>query len=327
MTEMPLSVLILTSTPPEEIGATAALIEQLGFGQLWVAEDYFFHGGFTAAAAALQATTSIPVGLGIIGAVARHPAVTAMEVASLARTYPGRFSVGIGHGLPAWMEQMGLRSRRPLATLEECVTGVRDLLAGRTADRQGHSFAFRSVALTHPAGEHTPLLTGVIGPRSLELSGRIADGTVMSALASASYVRDALGHVRRGMAVAGRTEHLAPVFALASVHAHREAARAAVRPVLAFYLSALGPNNALSGALGYNDKLAELLEGGLDHLARQLPEEWIDELVIAGDPSDVRERVDCLLAAGATSVVLSPVNPATAQDELRLVAKEVLPQL
>jgi alkanesulfonate monooxygenase SsuD/methylene tetrahydromethanopterin reductase-like flavin-dependent oxidoreductase (luciferase family) len=38
----------------------------------------------------------IPGGVGIVAAVARHPAVTAMEVASLARTYPGRFSAGIG---------------------------------------------------------------------------------------------------------------------------------------------------------------------------------------------------------------------------------------
>ncbi|HZZ48337.1 MAG TPA: LLM class flavin-dependent oxidoreductase [Pseudonocardia sp.] len=323
----PLSVLILTSTPPEEVGSTAALIEQLGFGQLWVAEDYFFHGGFTAAAAALQATVSIPVGIGIVAAVARHPAVTAMEVASLARTYPGRFSAGIGHGLPAWTEQMGLRDPRPLAVLEECITGVRDLLAGRTVTRKGHRFTFREVTLVHPAQEEVPLLSGVIGPRSLELSGRIADGTIMSALASTGYLRDALGHVRKGMGEGGRAEHLTPVFALSSVSADRAEARAAIRPVLAFYLSALGATNALTGALGYNHKLAELLEGGLEHLTKHLPDEWIDELVIAGDPTDVRARVESFVAAGATSVVLSPINPATAKDELHLVAKEVLPKL
>lgn len=326
MTTAPLSVLVLTSTPPEQVGETAALIEQLGFGQLWVAEDYFFYGGFTAASAALQATKSIPVGLGVIGAVARHPAVMAMEIASLSRMYPGRFSAGIGHGLPAWMDQMALRSERPLATLEECVTSVRDLLGGRSVDREGHSFAFRSITLSHPAVEQVPLLTGVIGPRSLALSGRIADGTIMSALANVAYLEDAVEHVRSGMALAGRAEHLLPVFALASVSTDRNAARARIRPVLAFYLAALGPTNGLTAALGYNDKLAELLDGGVDHLATNMPDEWIDELVVAGDPSDVIERVDRLLQAGATSVVLSPVNPQTSREELRLVSESVLPR-
>lgn len=328
MSKSPLGVLVLTSTPPEEIGPTAALVEELGFGEVWVAEDYFFYGGFSAAAAALTATSSISVGLGVIAAVARHPAVTAMEIASLARTHPGRFTAGIGHGVQVWTDQMGLTSTWPLATMTECVESVRALLSGDTVDEQGRSFTFKAVSLTHPPAEEVPLLVGVVGPRSLELAGRIADGTVVSVLAGPTYLEQARAHIRRGMEAAGRTgTHRFPVFVLSSVAEDRAAARAAVRPALAFYLTAMGMHNPLSGALGWNDRLAELSASGLDHLAAEMPEEWLDEMVAAGDPDDIVRHVRRLLGAGATSVVLSPVNPATAADELRLIAERVLPQL
>lgn len=48
--------MVPTSTAPEEIVPMAKLIEDAGFGELWTAEDYFFYGGTTSAAMALEAT-------------------------------------------------------------------------------------------------------------------------------------------------------------------------------------------------------------------------------------------------------------------------------
>lgn len=62
-------------------------------------------------------------------------------------------------------------------------------------------------------------------------------------------------------------------------------------------------------------------------MAEKLPDEWIDTLAVAGDPDEVAARIAALRAAGATSVVLSPVNAETALDELELTAATVLPQL
>ncbi|MCF7547951.1 LLM class flavin-dependent oxidoreductase [Pseudonocardia sp. WMMC193] len=322
----PVGVFVATSTPPERIPVLAAAAERLGYGEVWVAEDYFCYGGFTGAALALGATERVQVGLGIVASVARHPAVTAMEIATLARAHPGRFLPGIGHGVPFWTDQMGLTAKSPLSALTECVTGVQRLLAGETLDEQGKQFSFHSVTATHPVEDPVPILTGVLGPKSLQLSGRIADGTVMSVLAGTTYLEKALGHIRSGMAESGRTEHLVPTFALFSIAKDGAQARKAVRPALAGYLAAVGPHNPLTGACGYNDQLAELLREP-DTLAENLPDEWIDTLAVAGDPDEVTARVAALRAAGATSVVLSPVNADTALDELELAASTVLPQL
>ena len=53
MAETPVGVFIATSTAPGQIPPLAARAEDLGFGELWLAEDYFCYGGFTAAALAL----------------------------------------------------------------------------------------------------------------------------------------------------------------------------------------------------------------------------------------------------------------------------------
>ena len=324
MSANPIGYLILTSTPPEEIPPTAKLVEELGYGELWVAEDYFAYDGFLAAAAALDATESITVGLGIVSAVVRHPAVTAMAIASIARSHPGRFQAGIGHGATGWMHQMGVAPKSPLTAMRESVTAIDALLRGETVNADGRYVTLNDVTLWHPPTETVPLLTGVVGPKSLELSGAIADGTIISVLAGPTYVRYALEHTQRGAEGAGRSEHRMPVLALASISADRDVARANIRGTLAFYLSAM-KGSALTEVLGWNDEIAQqLADGGVEGLAQWLPDEWIDELVLAGSAADLEVGIRRLLDAGATSVVLT-FDPTTATEQLAYFAEHVLP--
>jgi len=125
-------------------------VEDRGFDQLWLSEDYFFLGGISSTVAALQATKSIPVGLGIVSSVVRHPAVTAMEIATTARLFPGRLMAGIGHGVPAWTQQMGVYPASPLTAMREAVTAVRRLLDGETLTEDGNYFSFRMWFLPTP---------------------------------------------------------------------------------------------------------------------------------------------------------------------------------
>lgn len=83
----------------------------------------------------------------------------------------------------------------------------------------------------------------------------------------------------------------------------------------------------MTAPFGHNVQIGALLErGGVDLLAREMPDEWVTELAVAGDLGQVAERIGRLLAAGATSVVLSPVGQDAA-GQLRLAAKTVFPAL
>lgn len=180
MTNVRIGVMYDRDWAPEGLPAFAREVEALGVDDLWVVEDLGWNGGISAAAVALGATQRIRVGIGIAPAPLRSPALLAMELATLARVFPGRLVAGIGHGVPEWMASVGVAARSPLALLEETVTSVRALLRGEKVDVDGREVHLEDVRLVHPATEPPPVVAGVVRPRSLELSGRVADGTLLA---------------------------------------------------------------------------------------------------------------------------------------------------
>lgn len=144
------------SLPAPFVVEVAEGLEAAGVDQLWVIEDCFYTAGISLAATALARTETLTVGIGILPAVARNPAVTAMEIATLAQLAPGRLLAGIGHGVQEWMDQMGARTPSPLTTLEEAITIVRRLLHGETVTVEGSVFTMRDVALGAPPPDPRP---------------------------------------------------------------------------------------------------------------------------------------------------------------------------
>lgn len=325
----PIGMMLHGATLPSKVSPLSKQIEKSGFGSLWVSEDYFFLGGISSAAIALEATESIDVGIGILSAVVRHPAVTAMEIATLANAYPGRLHTGIGHGLPVWTQQMGLYPKSPLGALRQVVESVRALLAGETLTSDDKLFTFDNVVLTHPPDAHVPLYTGVIGPKSLELSGEIADGTIMSVIAGPEYLRYVKSHVAAGAARSGRdpSAHALPTFVIYHVDRNGAAARAAARVGVAFYLWAIGPS-PMTEVYGINDQLTEMIEaGGLDAVTEQMPDDWVEHFSVSGTPADCVSQIKPFLEAGATSLVLAPYPADQGESMIALTAEGVLPHI
>ena len=87
------------SFPAGAVREYARQIEASGIEQMWLIEDCFYPAGVSLAATALAVTERISVGIGILPAVARNPAITAMEIATLCNISPGRVRPGIGHVL------------------------------------------------------------------------------------------------------------------------------------------------------------------------------------------------------------------------------------
>jgi alkanesulfonate monooxygenase SsuD/methylene tetrahydromethanopterin reductase-like flavin-dependent oxidoreductase (luciferase family) len=301
------------------------LAEQCGFEELWVHEDYFYHGGFAAAAMALTATARITVGIGIVSALVRHPAVTAMEIATLAGAHPGRLRVGIGHGAPEWMRQLGLQQKSPLGTLREVLTSVQRLLRGETLSQSG-LFHFDAVRLTYPSPD-VPLYTGVIGPKSLELSGELADGTVVTVMAGPKYIERARQITADAAARSARSRpHVLPTLSYCFIDRDGAAARRAARAALAQMLALAGPD-LLTHVYGIDDSLRDMIaRGGANVVEAEMPDEWIDWFAAAGEPDQCLERLRSLRDAGSTSVVLALTDPATVRSSLGLLATEVLPK-
>ncbi|QFY06364.1 LLM class flavin-dependent oxidoreductase [Nonomuraea phyllanthi] len=165
--------------PPEQLIPFARELDGTSVDDLWVVEDLGWTGGVSAAATALAVTSRLRVGIGITPAPLRNPMLLAMELGNLARVHPGRLAAGIGHGVGDWMRQVGAAPPSPLTLLEETITSVRALLRGETVTLHGKAVRLDGVSLVHPPAEPPPVLAGVKGPRSLALSGRVAQGTIL----------------------------------------------------------------------------------------------------------------------------------------------------
>lgn len=324
-TSATLGILLHGSTPVDEIAGMARRIEDAGFRSMWFGEDYFLSGGFSSAAIALQATSRLHVGLGVVATVVRHPAVMAMEAGTLAGAFPGRFTLGVGHGVPAWMQQMRVYPKSPLTAMRECLHSVRRLLDGETVTGEGEYFGFSEVTLQHPAPD-TKILAGVVGPKSVRLAMEQADGLIVSAMAGPEYVRHARTILGEAAEAAGRSVvPQLPVYAFCYVDDDEAGARAALRELCSHYLVAMGPT-ALTGAYGVNDALKDMIaRGGAETVAREMPDEWIEWLGISGSPERCRAQIQRLIDAGATSVALAFVPQASFDQQLERAAAEILP--
>jgi alkanesulfonate monooxygenase SsuD/methylene tetrahydromethanopterin reductase-like flavin-dependent oxidoreductase (luciferase family) len=84
---------------PERLAAAARAADRAGLDQLWLWGDCFLTGGLSTAAIALSHSTRLTVGVGVLPVPMRNVALTAMEIATLSRAFPGRLRVGIGHGV------------------------------------------------------------------------------------------------------------------------------------------------------------------------------------------------------------------------------------
>jgi 5,10-methylenetetrahydromethanopterin reductase len=178
--------------PPERLQEFIASAEAGGLDDVWLWEDCYLEGGVASAATALAWSSSLRIGLGLMPVPFRNPALAAMEIATLARLFPGRFVPAAGHGVLSWMDQVGARVSSPMTLLREWVAAVRPLLHGQTVTVSGQYVRLSGVALDWPPAVVPPLLVGARGPKTLALAGEIADGLVLDADISPDGVRKAV---------------------------------------------------------------------------------------------------------------------------------------
>lgn len=290
---------------PEEVREIAPLVESLGYDELWMVEDCFSSGGLTMAALALASTEKLVVGLGLLPVGVRNPAIVAMEIAVLARIYPGRFVPSFGHGVDDWMQQIDELQPRRLRLLEETLQAVRALLAGETLNVEGKYVRLRNVELEHQVEVVPPVLVGTTGPKGLAVAGRSSEGVVVPEVACPDAVR----WVREQTSAAGSAGRTV-VYSYLSLDDNAAAAIDIARPLVDNWISS-----------GVFPDMAE--QAGLGRDGGELDDATLQSIAAAGSPADCAATVRGLWDAGADSVVLLP-RAEGARDQLRQFAERSL---
>jgi alkanesulfonate monooxygenase SsuD/methylene tetrahydromethanopterin reductase-like flavin-dependent oxidoreductase (luciferase family) len=290
-----LGAVALPSLPPERLPEVAAAADAAGLEELWLWEDCFWAGGIAAAGVALATTERLRVGIGVLPVPLRAVSLVAMELAALERIAPGRLMPGLGHGVQEWMGQVGVRVESPLTLLREYVAALRALLAGDEVTTADNRYVrLDRVRLTWPPQTGPALHIGTAGPRSLCLSGELADGTILTGGTTPDGVRAAREHIEEGRGAAGRPR------------AHR---------VTVYLRAATGPDAAERLAVDARrwdlDPATQGVDGG-----------------VAGDAERVAAAVRRWAAAGADAVILQPTeDDPDPEGFVRFAATEVAPLL
>lgn len=215
-----LGAVYLPQLPPQQLRSVVQAADDSGLDQLWLWEDCFLYSGIAAASAALAWTQRLKLGIGLMPAPLRNVALTAMEVATLDRLFPERILPGVGHGVQDWMQQVGVRADSPMTLLREYVVALRALLRGDTVATAGRYVTLADVALDWPPAAAPPVYVGAVKPRTLELAGAVADGTILTGGTSPQEVRAARTTIDGARAAAGRTDpHEVVVYLVAATGA------------------------------------------------------------------------------------------------------------
>jgi alkanesulfonate monooxygenase SsuD/methylene tetrahydromethanopterin reductase-like flavin-dependent oxidoreductase (luciferase family) len=284
-----LGVVFLPQLAPEQLRDVAQAADEAGLEELWLWEDCFFESGVASASAVLAWSNNVGVGIGLLPAPLRNVALTAMEIATMQRLFPGRVRVAVGHGVQSWMGQVGARAGSPLSLLREYLTALRSLLDGQEATSSGRYVKLDRVQLEWPPLASPELLAGASGPLSLRLSGELADGTVLSGGTSPEGVRRARALIGQGRAASGRSDR---------------------HEVVVYLMAATG-------------------SGAEDRLLRECQRwgfEPGERTAVAGDADEVARAVGEFARAGAGTVVLQPTaDEPDMAGFARFVAQQVRP--
>lgn len=316
-----------------EIVRRAQLAEELGFDDVWYCQDLMKRDAWVALTAIAAATSRVRVGTCIVNPFSSSPAELAMRSATLQEFSNGRFVLGIGPGDPPYLDWVGLKQARPRAGVAESVAIIRALLAGAPIPDELAVFAGwntqAKLRMTLPQVP-VPIYIGGQGPKILELSGEVADGSlpIVFPPETIDFVREriAVGAARAGRSLEG--------FDLAacvwwSVAETRREAEDALRYLIAYYGPSLREETLGPIGLAPSDFDAVRLawQSGDMQKAMGLLDERMFRLAIYGDPDAMLERVRWLAAKGVTQVNLGPPLGPNAEQALRITGQQVIARM
>ncbi len=338
MTTLGIGVQFIGEVRSDIMSGYARQIEEWGFDHLWPADERFFREVYANLTLCALSTHRIRLGPCVTDPYTRHPALTAMAIATLDEVSGGRAFLGIGAGL-AGFEAMGFQPTKRAKALREATVLIRRLLSGERVEFHGETVRLNEMALDFkPLRADVPIYIGSNSPLGLRAAGEVADGSITSGMAGEGAVRYVKGLVGQGAAKAGRDAGPLKCIALLKtcVSQDGKGAKDAVRVgVLQSFLNF--PAFAAVGGVELPAELrARLDEVGYTHdpeklaeLSPLIPDECVDAFALAGDPDEVAERLVRLAGLGVDEVIVAPFAPpgGDAWTTVETFATKVLPLL
>jgi phthiodiolone/phenolphthiodiolone dimycocerosates ketoreductase len=291
----------------------------------WVPNPHVFLDPVVAMSAAAVHTSRVRLGTAVTEPLRRHPAMLAHEWISLDHLSKGRAILGIGAGEAENNEPYGIDYSKQVSKLEEALEIVR-LLWSTTekVDYDGQFWTLRdAVCGLAPYGEKPPAIwVGALGPRMLEICGRLGDGWMPTVMMPPEIWASRLDQVRAAATNAGRDplEIEPSVFAMTVVaETHEEAHRLLSQPIPKGYC--LAASNEPFEREGFTHPWGEDFYGIRDYIPSRIsreeglraieavPFEVAHALTAHGTPDEFVDLARSYEKVGARHMILQNLTP------------------
>ncbi len=276
----------------------------LGYTDVWSAEVDGVDG-FTPLTLAAAWEPRLNLGVAIIPAFTRGPALLAQTIAGLAEAAPGRFTFGLGASSQVIVERWnGIPFEAPFQRVKDTLEFLRLALSGEKIDFESPSFTVRGFKLARPVAVQPELFVAALRPQMLRLATGSGDGAILNWL-SAEDVRTVVDVVGTEAPLTAR------IFVLPTED--KDLARFVGRRMITAYLNVeayaqfhrwLGRGAALepmwdAWAAGDRKKALDVI-----------PDEVVDSLIINGSYAACREQIDRYVENGVSipNLAIIPVN-------------------
>ena len=325
---VPLGVAFDGFIPTGEAIDLARKAVDAGARSLWMAEHLGYReAALTCMAFALSTERAMLIPTAV-SPYLWHPTPTAMAMATLAEAAPGRAALAVGVGNPLFLKESGKELIKPVRAVREFVECLRGLWSGEAVHYNGEMFRLAGARMGFRPSSSIPIYIAAMGPDMLRLTGRMADGVVLSAGLSTGFVKHSLSLTTEAAKKAGRDPgslrkagylHFA-------VSENSKDAIETLRSKLAFLLrnKFLAENIAASGIpIDQEAIIAAVARRDMAAASRLVPDEAVEAFTVGGTPRQCRERLQAYMDAGLEEPVLSILGRA----EDKILALGILREL
>lgn len=300
--------------------------EAAGAASVWVAEHMGWREAVTACAGIAVATETVRLVPTAISPYLWHPTPTAMALATLEELAPGRVAAVVSVGNLLNLSESGHDPVRPVAAVGRMVRDLRALWTGEPVHSEAPSYRLDGAYMHFTPSAPLPIYVASTGPQVLRLSGRIADGVLLSGGLTLESTRRCLAFADEGARTAERDPASLRRASLIYFSVSRDG-RAAVddlKTKLAYlFRSARHAENI--GTSGLPIDHAAIMEAvgrrDLPAAAAMIPDDAIEAFCVGGTPADCRRLLAGYLDAGIEEPILqisgTPDNKALALDLVR----------
>lgn len=299
--------------------------EAMGVDQAWTAEAWGMDAIVPLAYIAAK-THKIKLGTGILQISSRVPSMIAMTSQSLATVSDDRFILGLGVSGPQVVEGLhGVGFESPLGRLRECLDIIRMGLRGEKIAYEGKHYQLprkggegKAIRLSQPPRPELPIYLATLGPKSLALTGELADGWLGTSFMP-EHAHIFLDPMKQGAEKSGRSLRDIDVQVGVSfeIGENIESLIEARRPAMAFTLGGMGSaktnfyNDAFRRS-GYEDEAIKVqdlwVQGKKAEAIQNVPDEMILKTSLIGTESMIQERLIAYRDAGVNTLRLSTVG-------------------